>query len=127
VQATGKYPGDDAFEAAETFSKLQQILRAAHDLMVDGNGTLKPIRRIVQFTPPTWAITDFNLLSIDPAIPYDIDVRKIPMFGFEATESDDSNPRWDASFRNASSDAWSLHDSGRLANKPPSSRDDPPF
>jgi hypothetical protein len=80
---------------------------------------------MVQFCPPFWVITEEKLISLNPALPCEIEVEMIPPRGFEAdgsyedTFSEGTIPLEDEQFRRASSVAISMWSAGLLAYEPP--------
>lgn len=61
MQASGVYPGDRSFDAGKMFADLSALLTLGHESIT--RGAIDPIRHIIQFCPPQWAICDDGIYS----------------------------------------------------------------
>ena len=56
MQASGVYPGDGSFDAGKIFADLSALLTMGYESIT--SGAVDPVRRIIQFCPPQWAVYD---------------------------------------------------------------------
>lgn len=121
VVKVGEYPGDKLFEAGCIFGDLRELLELTHKSATGGSAA--PLTGVVQFCAPQWVITDTKLACTHPA--YTIPFSR---FGEAWQEHLYEKPWLDRdSFDEAFEAGRALFEARKLAVKPSSMYDDPPF
>jgi hypothetical protein len=120
MQASGVYPGDNSFDAGKIFADLSALLTLGYD---STRGAVDPIRHIIQFCPPQWAICDDGICSTQT--PYFIEADKMNQDRLLAHMNEKI---WVDihSFEESAIACHALFKTGSLAVKPPGIAD-PPF
>ena len=113
MQASGVYPGDSSFDAGKIFGDLSALLTLGYDSVT--RGAVDPVRHIIQFCPPQWAICDDGIHSTQT--PYVIRADKVKDDRLLAHMSEKVWVDID-SFDEAATACFELFRTGSLAVKP---------
>jgi hypothetical protein len=121
MQASGVYPGDGSFDAGKIFADLSALLILGYESIT--KGAVNPVRHVIQFCPPQWAVCDSGIRSTQ--VPYFIRADRL---NGERLLVHMSEKTWVdvESFEEAQMAGVALFRSGTLAIKPPGF-DEPPF
>ena len=114
MQASGVYPGDGSFDAGKIFADLSALLTMGYDSITQG--TIYPVRHIIQFCPPQWAVCDDGIYSTQT--PYMIRADRI--YHGDRYSAHMAEKTWVDlnSFEQASAACYALFRTGNLAVKP---------
>jgi hypothetical protein len=114
MQASGVYPGVSSFDAGKIFADLSALLTLGYDSIT--RGAVDPVRHIIQFCPPQWAVCDNGICSTQT--PYYIPANKTS--GENRLLAHMSEKIWVdmESFEEAEMTCRALFEAGSLAIKP---------
>lgn len=121
MQASGVYPGDSSFDAGKIFADLSALLTVGYDSIT--RGAVDPVRHIIQFCPPQWAVCDDGIHCTQNSYMLAADRMNEPRLLADMNEKTWADMN---SFEEASDACRALFGSGSLAVKP-RGFDAPPF